>query len=75
MKLVQDCIYCGETIPEGRLEFLMESGRAFVCIKCTIEKPKMGFMDYGHKTAPQMVILPNNSEVQRIAERAFRRAR
>lgn len=75
MKLVQDCIYCGENIPEERLEFLKETGRSFICTKCSIEKPKMGLMDYGHKTAPQMVILPNNEEVQRIAVRAFRRAR
>lgn len=75
MQSLMKCIYCGMDLDSDRYEFLKETNRAVVCMGCTIESPKMGLMDYGHKTAPQMVLLPNNPEVQRIALRAFHRAR
>ena len=71
-----DCIYCGSEIPEGRLEFLMDTGRSLVCIECSSETRAVGFMDWGHKTAPSLVMVPANAtETIRILDRANRRAR
>lgn len=69
------CKYCDSDIPEGRIEFLLEYGKEITCIDCTKEVKQIGFMDYGHKTAPQLVILPEDPEIKRIAKRAFCRAR
>ena len=71
-----DCIYCRSNIPEGRLEFLIENNRMMTCIGCSTEQRAVGYMDYGHKTAPQLVLCPSNArETRRILERANRRAR
>jgi hypothetical protein len=70
------CIYCNDIIPEGRLEFLNETGRRLVCINCSSENKAVGFMDWGHKTAPSLVMVPSNArETIRILDRANRRAR
>lgn len=70
------CVYCHNTIPSGRLEFLMETGRRLVCLECSNEGHAVGYMDWGHKTAPQLVMVPSNArETIRILERANRRAR
>jgi uncharacterized protein YaiE (UPF0345 family) len=70
------CIYCHSLIPEGRLEFLQETGRRLVCIECSNESKAVGFMDWGHKTAPSLVMVPSNAkETIRILDRANRRAR
>lgn len=70
------CIYCNSVIPEGRLEFLVETGRRLVCIDCTNESKAVGFMDWGHKTAPSLVMVPANAkETIRKLDRANRRAR
>ena len=70
------CIYCNSLIPEGRLEFLQETGRRLVCIDCSVETKAVGWMDYGHKTAPQLVMVPANAtETIRKLDRANRRAR
>ena len=69
------CKYCEADIPEARLEFLLECNKDITCIDCTREVKQTGFMDYGHKTAPQLVILPEDPEIKRIAKRAFCRAR
>lgn len=69
------CTICKIELDSDRLEFLLLTKRPLKCIKCSTEVHTTGLMDYGHKTAPQLVILPNNQEVQRIAKRAFRRAR
>lgn len=70
------CIYCRDDIPVGRLEFLMENKRMMTCISCTTEQRTVGYMDYGHKTAPQLVLCPSNAkETRRILDRANRRAR
>lgn len=70
------CIYCNSMIPEGRLEFLQETGRRLVCIECSSENRAVGFMDWGHKTAPSLVMVPANAkETIRILDRANRRAR
>lgn len=70
------CIYCNDMIPEGRLEFLQETGRRLVCINCSSENRAVGYMDFNHKTAPQLVMVPANAtETIRKLDRANRRAR
>jgi hypothetical protein len=66
---------CGAEIHPDRAEFLLETGKALTCMTCSSERPKVCFMDYGHKTAPSLVVVGTNSEAIRKAERAFRRAR
>jgi hypothetical protein len=70
------CIYCRSNIPEGRLEFLVEKNKTITCIGCSTEQRAVGYMDYAHKTAPQLVLCPSNAtETRRILDRANRRAR
>lgn len=70
------CNYCQSLIPDGRVEFLIESNRPMVCIECSTEQRAVGFMDWGHKTAPSLVMVPANAkETIRILDRANRRAR
>lgn len=70
------CKYCDSTIPEEREEFLVESKKEITCVGCSKESKITGFMDYNHKTAPQLVLVPaDEPETLRIAKRAFRRAR
>lgn len=70
------CIYCQSTIPEGRLEFLRETNRRLVCVECSSESRAIGFMDWNHKTAPSLVMVPANAtETIRVLNRANRRAR
>lgn len=70
------CIYCNSIIDNDRLEFLQETGRTLVCKDCSVETRALGWMDYGHKTAPQLVMVPANAtETIRKLERANRRAR
>ena len=70
------CIYCNSMIDNDRLEFLQETGRRLVCIDCSVETKALGWMDYGHKTAPQLVMVPANAkETIRKLDRANRRAR
>lgn len=69
------CKYCSLKINEDRLEFLQENNKEITCITCSKETKVTGFMDYNHKTAPQLVLIPNDPETIRIAKRAFRRAR
>jgi len=70
------CVYCNNYIDVDRYEFLVETGRQIVCKNCTMEKRAIGFMDWGHKTAPSLVMVPSNAkETIRILDRANRRAR
>lgn len=70
------CNYCKSMIPEGRVEFLTEYNRPMVCIECSTEQRAVGFMDWGHKTAPSLVMVPANAkETIRKLDRANRRAR
>jgi hypothetical protein len=73
---MQNCKKCKKKIPDERLEFLLEYRKDLTCVNCSNEGTFSGFMDYGHKTAPQLVLVPNSdTEALRIAKRAFRRAR
>ena len=70
------CNYCKSVIDEDRLEFLVEYNRPMVCKDCSVEQRAVGFMDWGHKTAPSLVMVPANAtETIRKLDRANRRAR
>lgn len=66
------CIVCNSSIPQERLELVPN---CCTCVKCSSAKPVRGLMDFSHKTAPVLVLLPQDSEQQRLAIRAFKRAR
>lgn len=71
-----NCIYCKNTIDDDRCEFLLETNRKIICKNCSIEDRAVGFMDWGHKTAPSLVMVPSNAtETIRILDRANKRAR
>ena len=70
------CNYCKSVIDEDRIEFLTEYNRPMVCKDCSVEQRAVGFMDWGHKTAPSLVMVPANAtETIRKLDRANRRAR
>lgn len=71
-----NCVYCQRNVPDGRLEFLIETNRTITCLDCSSESKAVGFMDWGHKTAPSLVMVPANAtETIRKLNRANRRAR
>lgn len=71
-----NCIYCKNCVGIDRYEFLIETNRNIVCKECSAEQKAVGFMDWGHKTAPQLILCPANAtETKRILNRANRRAR
>jgi hypothetical protein len=69
------CNDCGVVIPEERLEILPSTK---YCVECA-EKytvPRMGLMEFSHKTAPELVMLdPTNEEEVRLAFIAYKRKR
>lgn len=70
------CVGCLGQIDFMRAEFIQEFNKAQVCRHCSTEKRMVGYMDYGHKTAPQLVMCSANAtETRRILDRANRRAR
>lgn len=70
------CIYCKYDIDNDRYEFLQETHRKMICKDCSVEGRAIGFMDWEHKTAPSLVMVPSNAnETIRILKRANRRAR
>lgn len=69
------CIVCNQPIDSDRLEFLLDFNKAITCIRHANETKKLALMDYAHKTGGTIVVLPDNKEIQRIAFRAYRRAR
>ena len=75
-EVTMNCIYCRSSIDYDRYEFLSETGREIVCKNCSVENRAVGFMDWGHKTAPSLVMVPANAtETIRKLDRANRRAR
>jgi len=71
-----NCIYCEDAIDYDRYEFLVETGRKIICKGCSVENRAVGYMDFNHKTAPSLVMVPANAkETIRILDRANRRAR
>lgn len=69
------CTSCGKRIPKARLEALPETTLCVQCAERSGAAP-VGFMVYGHKTAPELVIVDKrNEEALRQARRANRRSR
>jgi len=70
---MRDCDTCGKPIPQIRLEALP---RATTCVACSREEKRVGFMDWYHKTAPELVVVaPENKESLRRAIRVNCRSR
>lgn len=70
------CISCCDQIDSDRYEFLVEFRRPMICKVCSTETRAVGFMDWGHKTAPSLVMVPSNAKEKiRILHRANKRAR
>lgn len=56
------CDECGTEIPVERLEAVPDTR---YCVKCADKhgpKPKVGFMVFGHKTAPELVMIDGDDE-------------
>jgi hypothetical protein len=71
-----NCIYCQNSMDFDRYEFLIETGRKIICKDCSVENRAVGFMNFSHKTAPDLIVCPANAtETLRILHRANRRAR
>ena len=71
-----NCIYCKTDVGVDRYEFLAETKRKIICKECSMEQRAVGFMNFSHKTAPDLVVCPANAkETLRILHRANRRAR
>lgn len=71
-----NCIYCKNCVGVDRHEFLVETGRKIVCKECSVESRAVGYMNFEHKTAPSLVMVPANAkETIRILDRANRRSR
>ena len=51
----RQCVTCKCIIPTGRIEAIPD---VTTCIRCSTVKPYKGFMDWYHKTAPEIVIIP-----------------
>lgn len=68
-----NCQTCGCEIPAARLEALPHATK---CVKCSDAKPYVGFMDWYHKTAPELVMVNSADEENlRRARRVSNRAR
>ena len=71
-----NCIYCKTNVGFDRYEFLVETGRKLICKDCSVEQKAVGFLDWSHKTAPSLVMVPANAtQTIRKLDRANRRCR
>ena len=61
------CVNCNGVIPVARLEVLPDTQ---TCVGCSTAKPMVGFMDWAHKTAPELVMI--NSADKENLRRAIR---
>lgn len=66
------CSNCEMPIDPERLEAIPETT---TCVRCSTVKKQLGLMEYGHKTAGTIVLLPDDEEQQRLAFRSYRRSR
>ena len=67
------CEVCQESIPQERLDAIPG---VTTCVRHSGEAKRIGLMDFGHKTAPSLVVLDTkNKEAVRLAWRAFHRSR
>ncbi len=69
------CTRCNSEVDPDRADSLVETGKAATCLACSSEQPKVCFLSYCYKTAAELVVVGNDPESVRRAERAFRRAR
>ena len=66
------CETCTVQIPSARLRAVPH---ATTCVRCSTERAHIGFMDWHHKTAPELVMIPaeqkeNIRRAKRIAQRS-----
>lgn len=67
------CVNCNGVIPVARLEVLPDTQ---TCVGCSTAKPMVGFMDWAHKTAPELVMINSaDKENLRRAKRISARSR
>ena len=67
------CDTCSEVIPQARIEALPDTT---TCIKCSRASKMVGFMDWYHKTAPELVMVSSgDKENLRRAQRVNARSR
>jgi hypothetical protein len=67
------CDTCNAVIPSARLEALPHTT---TCVKCSRSTTFVGFMDWSHKTAPELVMVDSaDSENLRRARRISERSR
>ena len=67
------CDTCETEIPKGRLECLPNTT---TCVKCSRVRRPVGFMDWYHKTAPELVMVAaDDTEGLRRAQRVNARSR
>lgn len=67
------CVNCNGVIPVARLEVLPDTQ---TCVGCSTAKPMIGFMDWAHKTAPELVMINSaDKENLRRAKRISARSR
>jgi hypothetical protein len=69
------CVRCQNVLDGDRIDYILTFHKERLCKSCTEERAKVCYMDYGHKTAPSLVVVGNNPEQIRMAERSYRRAR
>jgi hypothetical protein len=69
----RNCETCNSPIPLGRIQAIPD---VTTCVKCSRVKPYVGFMDWHHKTAPEIVLISSeNKENIRRAARISSRSR
>jgi hypothetical protein len=69
------CSVCNKKIAKSRAEFLSITGREPTCVKHSGEDKRLTLMEYGHKTAGEIVVVTDDPEQRRMALRAYHRSR
>lgn len=70
---MRNCDTCGNPIPQIRIEAIPH---ATTCVACSREPRRVGFMDWHHKTAPELVVVSGDDrEGLRRAHRVNCRSR
>lgn len=64
--MIRFCEDCETVIPASRIEAVPHTK---TCVRCSKEKSYVGFMDWHHKTAPELVLVrPEDTENLRRAQ-------
>jgi hypothetical protein len=70
---MHECCKCGNPIPLIRLEAIPDTT---TCVSCSTVAKRVGFMDWHHKTAPELVVVSaDDRENLRRAKRVNCRSR